>query len=190
MTIKQDRNRVRSPDCGTSCLCLLDSLCALSPTVRRAQETAVTVSGNVVFFLCSPIVNWRPLSPRLRPTNICVIQKSDTDLIPLWEPSQSTYWKLALASHSRHLPAAPGSDSGFTSFTATEVCKARHPRLLFFTITCLNIPTLLPPHDPKKKITQYICEISEHCLCQHVPCVCTLTIQKRSPTHLLQVMCF
>lgn len=66
--------------------------------MRRAQETAVTVSVNVVFFLCSPLVNWRLVSPRLRPTNICVIQKSDTDLIPLWEPTQSTYWKLALAS--------------------------------------------------------------------------------------------
>lgn len=44
------------------------------------------------------MVNWRLVSPRLRPTNICVIQNSDTDLIPLWEPSQSTYWKLALAS--------------------------------------------------------------------------------------------
>lgn len=119
-------------------------------------------------------------------------------------PSQSTSWELALATHPilkippqnlLHIhvafPQLQAPGSGFTSFTAAAVCKARHPRLLFFTITCLNIPTLLLPRSvpKKKKITQHICQISEHCLCRHVPLVTTPTFQKHSCTHLQQVAC-
>lgn len=192
------------PTCVTSCLCLLDCLRALSPTVRRAQETAVTVSVNVVFFLCSPMVNWRLVSLCLRPTNICVIQKSDTDLITFLEPSQSTYWKLALASAPDlkmssqnllhiHVTFPQLQAPALDSHPSPQLKCARHDILAFYFSASLASTF---PHCfrrtilKKKKITQYICEISEHCLCRHVPCVSTLTIQKRSPTHLLQVMCF
>lgn len=104
----------------------------------------------------------------------------------LWETSQSTNWKLALASvrnlkiSSQHLLHIHGTfqapNSGFTSFTEAKVCKARHPRLLFFTISCLDVHTLLPPHNmlTKKNHTShtvYWKYQSTECIIQHVLCV-------------------
>lgn len=124
------------------------------------------------------------ISCAVRPTKICVTNKADMNLKLLWEPLRSSHQNLLHSHVTFPKLQAPTLDS----HPSLQLRYARHdiPAFSFSPSPASTFPHCFRRtiSNKKKKSSHSICEISEHCLCRHVPCAFTLEFQKHSFTQL------